>query len=107
MKKFSSNYSQLSHLILKLPDAEQASLLEIAQKKLEGKTLKSISEKPKNALTVFASGIFAVPPVQASSVHSIPSSQSAALWHCGSLDVVSHPSSEIAPTAQTHTNPST
>lgn len=59
MKKFSSNYSQLSHLILKLPDAEQASLLEIAQKKLEGKTLKSISEKPKNALTVFASGIIA------------------------------------------------
>jgi hypothetical protein len=59
MKKFSSNYSQLSHLILKLPDAEQASLLEIAQKKLEGKTLKSISEKPKNALTVFASGILA------------------------------------------------
>jgi hypothetical protein len=59
MNKYSSNYSQLSHLILKMPDADQASLLEIAQNFLEGETLKSFSEKPKEALTVFASGILA------------------------------------------------
>jgi len=59
MNKYSSNYSQLSHLILKMSDADQASLLEIAQKKLQGETVKSFSEKPKKALTVFASGILA------------------------------------------------
>ena len=59
MNKYSSNYSQLSHLILKMPDADQASLLEIAQKKLQGETLKSFLEKPKKTLTVFASGIIA------------------------------------------------
>ena len=59
MNKYSSNYSQLSQLILKLPDADQASLLEIAQKILQGETLKNFSEKPKRALTAFISGIFA------------------------------------------------
>ena len=32
MNKFSSNYSQLSHLILKMPDADQANLLGIDKK---------------------------------------------------------------------------
>ena len=59
MNKYSSNYSQLSHLILKMPDADQASLLEIAQKMLQGETVKSFLEKPKKAITVFASGILA------------------------------------------------
>ena len=59
MNKYSSNYSQLSHLILKMSDADQASLLEIAQKKMQGETLKNFLKKPKKALTVFASGILA------------------------------------------------
>ena len=59
MNKYSSNYSQLSQLILKMPDADQASLLEIAQKILQGETLKNFSEKPKRALMAFISGIFA------------------------------------------------
>lgn len=59
MNKYSSNYSQLSHLILKMPDADQASLLEIAQKILKGETVKSFLEKPKKTLTAFASGILA------------------------------------------------
>ncbi len=59
MNKYSSNYSQLSQLILKLPDVDQASLLEIAQKILQGETLKNFSEKPKRALTTFISGILA------------------------------------------------
>jgi hypothetical protein len=42
-----------------MPDSDQASLLEIAQKFLEGEKLKSFSGKPKKALTVFASGILA------------------------------------------------
>ena len=59
MNKYSSNYSQLSHLILKMPDADQASLLEIAQKMLQGETVKSFLEKPMKAITAFASGILA------------------------------------------------
>ena len=59
MNKYSSNYSQLSHLILKMPDVDQASLLEIAQKILKGETVKSFLEKPKETLTAFASGILA------------------------------------------------
>ena len=57
MNKYSSNYSQLSHLILEMPDTDQASLLEIAQKILENETFNSFSEKPKKGLTVFASGM--------------------------------------------------
>jgi len=59
MNKFSPNYSQLSHLILKMPDADQASLLEIAQKLPEGEKQKKMREKPKEVLTVFVSGILA------------------------------------------------
>jgi len=59
MDKFSPNYSQLSHLILKMPDADQASLLEIAQKLPEGEKQKKMREKPKEVLTVFVSGILA------------------------------------------------
>ena len=59
MKKYSSNYSQLSHVILKMPDADQATLLEIAQKLLKGETLKPIFEIPKKSLTGFTFGIIA------------------------------------------------
>ena len=57
MKKYSSNYSQLSHVILKMPDADQATLLEIAQKLLKGETLKPIFEIPKKAISGFTFGI--------------------------------------------------
>ena len=40
-----------------MPDTDQASLLEIAQKILENETFNSFSEKPKKGLTVFASGM--------------------------------------------------
>ena len=59
MNKYSSNYSQLSHLILKMPDADQATLLEIAQRLLKGEKLKPISEIPMKVLAAFASGILA------------------------------------------------
>jgi hypothetical protein len=42
-----------------MPDVDQASLLEIAQKMLQGETVKSFLEKPKETLTAFASGILA------------------------------------------------
>ena len=59
MNKYGSNYSQLSHLILKMPDADQATLLEIAKKLIKGETLKPIFEIPKKALLCFTFGISA------------------------------------------------
>ena len=42
-----------------MPDADQASLLEIAQKLPKGEKQKKMWEKPKEVLTVFVSGILA------------------------------------------------
>jgi len=59
MNKYSSNYSQLSQLILKIPDENQAILLGIADKLLKGETLKSSFKVSTKTLTGFALGIFA------------------------------------------------
>jgi len=59
MNKYSSNYSQLSQLILKISDDDQAVLLEIAQKLLKGETLKSSFKISMKTLTGLALGIFA------------------------------------------------
>ena len=59
MNKFSSNYSKLSHLILKMPDADQANLLGIAQKIVRGEKLKKYSKKSKQTFIVFSSGVLA------------------------------------------------
>ena len=59
MNKYSSNYSQLSQLILKIPDDDQAILLGIADKLLKGGTLKSSFKIRMKTLTGFALGIFA------------------------------------------------
>ena len=59
MNKYSSNYSQLSQLILKIPDENQAILLGIADKLLKGETLKSSFKVSTKTLTGFAVGIFA------------------------------------------------
>jgi hypothetical protein len=58
MNKYSSNYSQLSQLILKIPDDDQAILLKIADKLLKGGTLKSSFKISMKTLTGFALGIF-------------------------------------------------
>ena len=59
MNRYSSNYSQLSHLILRMPDDDQAVLLRIAHKLLKGGTLKSSFKINRKTQTVFALGIFA------------------------------------------------
>jgi len=59
MNKYSSNYSQLSHLILKMPDDDQAVLLGIAHKLLKSETLKSSFKIRMKTITGFAFGIFA------------------------------------------------
>ena len=58
MNKYSSNYSQLSQLILKIPDDDQAALLGIAHKLLKGEPLKSSFKIRMKTLTGFALGIF-------------------------------------------------
>ena len=57
MNKYSSNYSQLSHLILKMQDSDQANLLGIAQKIVGGKKLKNYSKESKQTYMVFSSGV--------------------------------------------------
>ena len=59
MNKYSSNYFQLSQLILKIPDYDQAALLGIAHKLLKGEPLKSSFKISMKTLTGFALGIFA------------------------------------------------
>ena len=59
MNKYSSNYSQLSHLILKMPDADQANLLRIAQKIVGGEKLKNYSNESKQTFIVFSTGVLA------------------------------------------------